>query len=73
MPKHHRKRLEGIARMLKEMRFAEGKRQDELIENGISRRQVQRAEYANNLTLSNLFQLIDSYGYTLEQFFQGMK
>ena len=72
IPKHHRKRLEGIAQMLREMRFSEGLCQDELIEHGITRRQVQRAEYGQ-LNFRNLFLLIDFYGYTLEAFFKGME
>ena len=73
IPSHHRKRLEKIASMLREMRFSEGKYQDELTDYGISRRRVQRAEYGNNLTLLKLFDLIDCYGYSLDEFFQGME
>ena len=70
---HNLKRLEKIASMLKEMRFAEGRCQDELMDYGISRRQVQRGEYGNNLTLIGLFNLIDAYGYRLDEFFEGME
>ena len=70
IPRHHHKRLEKIAGMLREMRFSEGKCQYELT---VSRRAVQRAEYGNNLTLVKLFELIDCYGYSLDEFFQGME
>ena len=76
IPNHHRKRLDAIAQMLKEMRFAEGKCQDELIEHGLTRRQVQRGETVGggqNLTLQTLFRLIDAYNYTLHDFFEGME
>jgi hypothetical protein len=58
-------RLNYIGLILKEMRLSEGKRQDGFVEEGISRRAVQRAEYSNNLTLIKLFSLLDLYGYNL--------
>jgi transcriptional regulator with XRE-family HTH domain len=58
-------RLKYIGMMLKEMRLAEGKNQDGFVEEGISRRAVQRAEYSNNLTLVKLFSMLDLYGYDL--------
>ena len=73
IPCHHRKRLKKIGLMLREMRFAEGLCQDELDEYGISRRQIQRGEYGSNLTLVGLFNLIDCYGYRLDEFFEGME
>jgi hypothetical protein len=69
----HQKRLENIAQMLKEMRFSEGKNQDEFIDNGVSRRQIQRGEYGCNISLVRLFTLLDCYGYQLDEFFEGMK
>ena len=73
IPIKHRKRLDAIAQMLREMRFAEGKCQDEFMEYGLSRRQVQRAEYGHNLSLLKLFEIIDAYNYTLHDFFEGME
>jgi len=59
------KRLEYIATLLKQMRLSEGKNQDGFIAEGISRRQIQRAEYGYNISLVKLFSLLDCYGYTL--------
>lgn len=66
-------RLEAIGNMLKEIRFSEGRNQDEYVEYGTTRRQIQRAEYGFNLTLISLFNLLDSYGYTLRDFFEDME
>jgi hypothetical protein len=59
------KRLEYVASMLKEIRLSEGKNQDSFVEDGISRRQIQRAEYGHNISLLKLFTLLDCYGYNL--------
>ena len=70
----HQRRLDYIAQMLKEMRFSEGKKQDEFIVYGVSRRQIQRGESGSNISLVRLFTLIDCYdGYTLSDFFEGME
>lgn len=66
-------RLRIIANMLKEIRFSEGRNQDELSEWGATRRQIQRGEQGFNLTLTSLFNLLDCYGYRLDEFFQGME
>jgi len=68
-----KKRLKIIGNMLKEMRFAEGRNQSDFTEFGISRRQIQRGEHGNNITLTSLFALIDLYGYSLDDFFHGME
>ena len=74
IPSHHQKRLENISQMLKEMRFSVGKNQDEFIDNGVSRRQIQRGEYCCNLSLLRLFTILDCYeGYTLSNFFECME
>lgn len=65
-------RMEKIGMMLKEIRFVEGKGQHEYFEHGVSRRQIQRGEYGHNMTMVKLFTIIDSYGYTLSEFFEGM-
>jgi hypothetical protein len=64
--KENQQRLSYIASMLKEMRLAEGKTQNGFVDEGISRRQIQRAEYANNMTLVKLFTILDCYGYSLK-------
>jgi hypothetical protein len=59
------KRLEYVASMLKEIRLSEGKNQDSFVEDGISRRQIQRAEYGYNISILKLYTLLDCYGYKL--------
>ena len=66
-------RLETIGRMLREIRFSDGRNQDEYNEYGASRRQIQRGEYGSDLRLSSLFNLLDCYGYTLQEFFADME
>ena len=73
IPEKHQKRLNNISEMLREIRFSENLCQDDLVDHGISRRQVQRGEYGQNLTLKCLFCLIDYYGYSLGEFFDGME
>ena len=65
-------RLQTIGRMLREIRFSEGRNQDEFAEYGATRRQIQRGEHGFNLTLTSLFNLLDCYGYTLQDFFEDM-
>lgn len=65
-------RLNTIGRMLREIRFSEGINQDEYVEYGATRRQIQRGEYGSDLRLSSLFNLLDCYGYTLQEFFADM-
>lgn len=66
-------RLETIGRMLREIRFSEGRNQDEYVEYGATRRQIQRGEHGLNLTLTSLFKLLDCYGYTLKEFFEDIE
>ena len=66
-------RLKIIGGMLKQMRFSENKNQNDFVEYGISRRQIQRGEYGRNITLTSLFALIDLYGYSLDEFFRDME
>ncbi len=68
-----RQRLEAIGKTLKEMRFSEGRNQDELEEYGATRRQIQRGEHGLNLTLTSLFNLLDCFGYTLQEFFEDLE
>lgn len=69
----NQKRLEIIGQMLKEIRFSEGRNQDEYTDFGVTRRQIQKGEYNSNLTLNSLFTLLDCFGYRLDEFFQGME
>jgi hypothetical protein len=69
----HGQRLKAISRSLREIRFSEGRNQDEFSEWGASRRQIQRGEQVFNLTLTSLFNLLDCYGYRLDEFFEGME
>lgn len=66
-------RLETISKMLKEIRFSEGRNQDEYAEYGATRRQIQRGEHCLNLTMTSLFNLLNCYGYTLREFFEDME
>lgn len=66
-------RLDTIGRTLREIRFSEGRNQDEYGEYGATRRQIQRGEHGFNLTLTSLFNLLDCYGYTLREFFEDME
>jgi hypothetical protein len=68
----NRQRLETIGRMLREIRFSEGRNQGEYNEYGATRRQIQRGEYGSDLRLSSLLNLLDCYGYTLQEFFADM-
>ena len=71
---HHQRLLDYIAQMLKEFRLSEGKRQNDYIDVGVSRRQIQRGESGSNTTLLRLFTLIDCYdGYTLSDVFDGLE
>jgi len=66
-------RLATIANLLREIRFSEGKLQDELYDWGATRRQIQKGEHGSNLTLVTLFNLLDCYGYTLSEFFHDVE
>ena len=69
---HNQQRLKRIGLMLREMRYSEGLNQDELVDFGVSRRQIQRGEYGCNISLVRLFTLLDCYGYRLDEFFEGI-
>lgn len=71
--REHQKRLKEIGNLLYEIRFSEGKKQDDYVEFGITRRQIQQGEYGSNLTLTSLFTLLDCYGYDLNEFFQDLR
>ncbi|MGD0343251.1 MAG: hypothetical protein ABSA76_16245 [Bacteroidales bacterium] len=65
IPSDYQQRLDYIGTMFKEMRLSIGKRQIDFVEEGVSRRQIQRAEYGSNISLLKLISLLDCYGYTL--------
>jgi hypothetical protein len=70
---HNQRRLEKIGLLLKEIRFSDGRNQDEYVNSGLTRRQIQRSEYGSNLTLNSLFTLLDCHGYRLDDFFEEME
>jgi len=65
---NHELLLSRISIALKEIRYSEGLRQNELSEFGLSRRQIQRGESGCNLSLVKLLTLLDGYNYTLTNF-----
>lgn len=69
----NKKRLTAIGNMFREIRFAEGMNQDEYIDCGATRRQIQRGEHGLNLRLTSLFKLLDCYGYKLNKFFENIE
>jgi transcriptional regulator with XRE-family HTH domain len=73
IPPHHLKRLHKIGMMLREIRLSEGYSQTDLLDFGVTRRQIQRRESGSNLSLVSLFKLLDAYGYHLNEFFNGME
>ncbi len=62
---HLEEKLEFVGIALREMRINEGKRQTDYHDDGLSRRQIQRAETGKNITLKKLLFMLDSYGYKL--------
>lgn len=68
------KRLAYIGDFLRQIRLANGMTQNEVCDdNDIPRSTLQKAEYGNNLTLATLFQLIDAYELSPEDFFIDME
>jgi hypothetical protein len=59
-------RLEFVGMMLKEMRLSEGKNQNEYVDFGLTRRQIQTGEYGNNISLAKLITILDCLGYSLK-------
>lgn len=55
-----------IGVMLKEMRLSQGRNQNGYVNEGLSRRLIQRAEYGCNLTIGKLLLILHCYGYTLK-------
>lgn len=62
---HLENKLKFIGTALREMRLNDGKRQIDYLDEGVSRRQIQRAETGKNITLKKLLFILDCYGYNL--------
>ena len=62
---HLENKLEFVGIALREMRLNDGKRQIDYYDEGVSRRQIQRAETGSNITLKKLLLILDCYGYSL--------
>lgn len=69
----HRNKLRAVGDMLREMRFAEGLRQADFIDYDLSRRQIQRGEYGSNLTLVQLFKILECFDYSVHEFFEAIE
>ena len=67
---NHQLMLKKIGLALREIRYSEGLKQNELEDYGVSRRQIQRGEYGCNISLVRLFTLLECYGYRLDEFFE---
>jgi DNA-binding XRE family transcriptional regulator len=67
-------RLNSVSAMLREFRFTYGYTQEQLGELiNKSRQSISRSENSKNISLSFLFDIIDTYDITLEEFFSGME
>jgi DNA-binding XRE family transcriptional regulator len=69
-----RTRYDSVSAMLREFRFTYGYTQEhlgELIHK--SRQSISRSENSKNISLSFLFDILDVYDITLEEFFSGME
>lgn len=62
---HLKQKLEFVGIALREMRINDGKRQIDYKDDGVSRRQIQRAETGKNITLKKLLFILDCHGYSL--------
>jgi transcriptional regulator with XRE-family HTH domain len=67
-------RLDSVSAMLREFRFTYGYTQEQLGDLiHKSRQSISRSENSKNISLSFLFDIIDIYDITLEDFFSGME
>ena len=67
-------RLDYVSAMLREFRFTYGYTQEQLGDLiHKSRQSISRSENSKNISLSFLFDIIDIYDITLEDFFSGME
>jgi transcriptional regulator with XRE-family HTH domain len=68
------KHLNSVSMMLREFRFTYGYTQQELGEQiNKSRHSISRSENSKNITVQLLFDIIDVYDITLDEFFSGME
>ncbi len=70
----HDERMDSVSAMLREFRFTYGYTQEqlgELIQR--SRQSISRSENSKNISLSFLFDILDVYDITLEEFFSSME
>jgi transcriptional regulator with XRE-family HTH domain len=68
-----KKRLESVSELLRELRFNYGFTQLQLGQQlNKSRNSISRSENSKNMTLKSLFEFIDGYDISLNEFFSGM-
>lgn len=67
------KRLDSVSSMLRELRFNYGFTQLQLGQQiNKPRNSISRSENSKNMTLKSLFEFIDGYDISLNEFFSGM-
>jgi len=68
------KHFNNVSHMLRELRFNYGYTQHQLGQLiNKSRQSISRSENSKNITLLLLFEIIDVYDMTLDEFFSGME
>ena len=68
---HNNKRLFLLSNFLREIRFAEGKTQEEVSRNlNLHRNTILRAENAKNVTLLTVFKIADEFDIPIYELFQ---
>ena len=71
--KNREKRAESVSAMLRELRFNFGYTQQQLGELiNKSRQSISRSENPKNISIIFLFDILDAYDITLDEFFSGM-
>jgi len=71
--KNRDKRAESVSAMLRELRFNFGYTQLQLGEQiHKSRQSISRSENSKNISIIFLFDILDAYDITLDEFFSGM-
>ena len=72
--KNRDKRAESVSAMLRELRFNFGYTQLQLGEQiHKSRQSISRSENSKNISIIFLFDILDAYDITLDEFFSGME
>jgi transcriptional regulator with XRE-family HTH domain len=68
------KRADSVSAMLHELRFNYGFTQQQLGEQiHKSRQSISRSENSKNISLTFLFDILDAYDISLDEFFSGME